>query len=200
MLVNITAIRTTKNLRVDFVRQVLRQEISFFDTPSISVSGQITTNGNLIYYGISEKLGLVIQALSMLISAFVVAFIVQWKLTLITLAIVPVNTIIMLICIYFDTIYEYQMFDIYAESGSMAEEAFSTIRTAHAFWVFPKLAGRFNEVLNRARKFGNKKSILYAILFPVEFFSITAGYGLAFWQGMQMYSRGEIQSPGTVVT
>lgn len=199
MLVNITAIRATKNLRVDFVRQILRQEIAFFDSP-LSVSGQITTNGNLIYYGISEKLGLVIQALSMLISAFIVAFVVQWKLTLITLAIIPLNTFIMLICIYFDAMYEYRMFDIYAESGSLAEEAFSTIRTAHAFWAFPKLAERFSKVLKRAREVGNKKSILYAILFPVEFFSITAGYALAFWQGMRMYSSGEIQSPGTVVT
>lgn len=96
--------------------------------------------------------------------------------------------------------YEYRMFDIYAESGSLAEEAFSTIRTAHAFWAFPKLAERFSKVLKRAREVGNKKSILYAILFPVEFFSITAGYALAFWQGMRMYSSGEIQSPGTVVT
>ncbi|KAG8415746.1 hypothetical protein J3458_009568 [Metarhizium acridum] len=200
MLVNITAIRTTKNLRVDFVRQILRQEISFFDTPLLSVSGQVTINGNLIYYGISEKLGLVIQALSMLISAFIVAFVVQWKLTLITLAIVPVNTIVMLVCIYFDAKYEYQMFDIYGKSGSLAEEAFSTIRTAHAFWAFPKLAARFREILKEARQVGDKKSVIYAILFPVEFFSITAGYALAFWQGMRMYSSGEIQSPGTVVT
>lgn len=136
----------------------------------------------------------------MFISAFVVAFVVQWKLTLITLAIVPVNTIVTLGCIYVDTIYEYRMFGIYAESGSLAEEAFSTIRTAHAFWAFPKLTTRFNGILERARRIGSKKSLLYAILFPIEFFSVIAGYALAFWQGMRMYSSGEIDNPGTVVT
>ncbi|GAB0138927.1 hypothetical protein EsDP_00007147 [Epichloe bromicola] len=200
ILINITAIRTTKQLRVDFVRQTLRQEIAFFDSPSSSVSGQIGTNGNLINNGISEKLGLIIQALSMFVSAFVVAFVVQWKLTLITLAIVPVNTIVTLGCIYVDAIYEYRMFGIYAESGSLAEEAFSTIRTAHAFWAFPKLTTRFNGILERARRIGNRKSLLYAILFPIEFFSVIAGYALAFWQGMRMYSSGEIDNPGTVVT
>jgi ATP-binding cassette subfamily B (MDR/TAP) protein 1 len=182
------------------VRQTLRQEISFFDTPSSSVSGQITTNGNIINNSISEKLGLIIQALSMFVSAFVVAFIVQWKLTLITLAIVPVNTIVTLGCIYVDALYEYRMFDIYAESGSLAEEAFATIRTAHAFWAFPKLTLRFDRILERARKVGKNKSLVYAILFPVEFFSVIAGYALAFWQGMRLYSTGEIQNPGTVVT
>ncbi|UNI22138.1 hypothetical protein JDV02_008057 [Purpureocillium takamizusanense] len=200
ILVNITAIRTTKKLRVDFVRQTLRQEISFFDAPSSSVSGQITTNGNLVNNGISEKLGLTVQAVSSFVAAFVVAFAVQWKLTLILLAIVPVNLVVTVWCVIEDTVLEYRMFDIYSESGSLAEEAFATIRTAHAFWAFPKLVERFGAILERARRVGKRKSLIYAILFPVEFFCVIAGYALAFWQGIRMYSTGEIEQPGTVVT
>lgn len=185
---------------MDFVRQLLRQEIAFFDTHSLSVASQITANGDLIYRGISEKLGLILQSVSMLVSAFVVAFFVQWKLTLITAVIIPINIAVMLICIYFDTKLEGQMFDIYNASGSLAEEALSTIRTAHAFWAFPRLVARFDKMLGEARRVGDKKSILYAVLFPVEFFSITAGYGLALWQGVRMYSSGEIQEPGTIIT
>lgn len=195
-----TAIRTTKELRIDFVRQILRQEVPFFDSPSSSVSSQVTTNGNLINNGISEKLGLTIQAASSFVAAFVVAFAVQWKLTLIVLAIVPVNIVVTIVCVVWDTVYEYKMFDIYGKSGSLAEEAFSSISTAHAFWAFPKLTRRFEAILEDARRIGSKKSLIYAILFPTEFFCIFAGYGLAFWQGMRMFSEGEIKDPGTVVT
>ncbi len=195
-----TAIRTTKELRIAFVRQILRQEVPFFDSPSSSVSSQVTTNGNLVNNGISEKLGLTIQAISSFVAAFAVAFAVQWKLTLIVIAIVPVNIIVTIICVIYDTIYEYQMFDIYGKSGSLAEEAISTIRTAHAFWAFPKLTRRFNAILDEAGQVGAKKSLIYAILFPTEFFCIFAGYGLAFWQGIRMYANGEINNPGTVVT
>lgn len=187
-------------MRVDFVRQTVRQEISFFDSPSSSLSGQITTNGNLINNGISERLGLTIQAIATFISAFILAFAVHWKLTLIILCIVPVNLFVTIVCIIYDTAYEYKMFDIYSESGSLAEEAFSTIRTAHAFWAFPKLSRRFDDILERARKIGKKKSFIYAILFPIESFLVISGYALAFWQGVRMYSSGEIQQPGTVVT
>ncbi|KPM36679.1 Multidrug resistance protein 1 [Neonectria ditissima] len=200
MLISTTAIRTTKALRIDFVRQTLRQEISFFDSPSTSISGQITTNGNLINHGISEKLGLVITGLSTFITAFIVAFAVQWKLTLIVICIIPVNIIVTAVCVFFDIGYEYAMFDIYSRSGSLAEEAFATIRTAHAFWAFPKLSKRFTSILEDASKIGAKKSLVYAILFPIEFFCIFAGYGLAFWQGIRMYASGEITQPGTVVT
>jgi ATP-binding cassette subfamily B (MDR/TAP) protein 1 len=200
MLISITAIRTTKALRIDFIRQTLRQEVSFFDSPSSSVSGQITTNGNLINHGISEKLGLIVTGLSTFFTAFIVAFAVQWKLTLIVICIVPVNIVVTIICVIFDTGYEFAMFDIYSRSGSLAEEAFATIRTAHAFWAFPKLSKRFSCILEEASNIGAKKSLIYAILFPTEFFCIFSGYGLAFWQGIKMYSTGEITQPGTVVT
>ena len=200
MLCNFTAIRTIRELRVDLVRQTLRQEVPFFDSPSSSISSQITTNGNLINNGISEKLGITIQATSTFVAAFVVAFAVQWKLTLIVVSIVPVNIVVTIICVVLDTVYENQMFGIYAESGSLAQEAISTIRTAHAFWAFPKLSSRFDRILDKAAAVGAKKSLIYAILFPTEFFCIFAGYGLAFWQGMRMYSQGEISNPGTVVT
>ncbi|EEU35319.1 uncharacterized protein NECHADRAFT_36975 [Fusarium vanettenii 77-13-4] len=200
MLVSIAAIRTTKALRVDFVKSTLRQEVAFFDTPSSSVPGQITTNGNLINQGISEKFGLTIAGISTFVTAFIVAFAVQWKLTLIVIAIVPVNIIVTIAAVVVDIGYEYTMFDIYSRSSSLAEEAFSTIRTAHAFWAFPKLSKRFTSILEEARRVGRKKSLVYVILFPTEFFCIFSGYGLAFWQGMRMYSSGEITEPGTVVT
>jgi ATP-binding cassette, subfamily B (MDR/TAP), member 1 len=130
----------------------------------------------------------------------VVAFVVQWKLTLIVISIVPVNIVVTIVCVIYDTTCEYEMFNIYSKAGSLAEEAFSTIRTAHAFWAFPKLSKRFNKTLDDAAKVGARKSLIYAILFPVEFFCIFSGYGLAFWQGMRMYSEGEIENPGTVVT
>ncbi|KAG5930337.1 hypothetical protein E4U42_001852 [Claviceps africana] len=200
MLINTTAIRTIKNLRVDFVRQLLRQEIAFFDKQSLSVADQVSANGDVIYRGISEKLGLMVQSVSMLVSAFVVAFSVQWKLSLITAVVIPANTAIILICVYLDTRIESRMLDIYNRSGSLAEETLSTVRTAHAFWAIPRLVARFDEMLGEASRVGKEKSVLHAVLFPAEFFSITTAYSLAFWQGFRMYSRGEIQEPGTIMT
>lgn len=182
------------------MRQILRQEVSYFDSPSTSVSGQITTNGNLVSNGISEKFGTTVQALSMFVTAFIVAFAVQWKLTLIVLAVVPVNLVINIVAFAFDTVYEYRIFKITSRSSSLAEETFATIRTAHAFWAFPKLTRRYDSILDEASKVGAKKSLLYALLFSWEYFVIFSGYGLAFWQGMRMYASGEIDNPGVVVT
>lgn len=189
-----------KQLRITFVRQILRQEVSFFDNPTTSVSGQVTTNGNLISHGISEKLGTTIAAVSMFVAAFVVAFAVQWKLTLIVIATVPVNLGVNMIVFAIDHRIELRIFGIISRSNSLAEETFATIRTAHAFWAFPRLTKRYNAILDEAGKLGAKKSLLYAIFFCFEYFIIFSGYGLAFWQGMRLYSSGEIDNPGSVVT
>lgn len=70
---NISALQTTKSLRIDFLRQALRQDIAFFDQASNgAIAIQITTNGNLVNVGIAEKLGLAVQGFATLIAAFVV--------------------------------------------------------------------------------------------------------------------------------
>lgn len=196
-----SAIRTTKALRVDFLKQTLRQEIPFFESSdSPSVASQITTNGNLVNQGISEKLGITIQACSSFITAFIVAFAVHWKLTLIIFGIVPLNLLVTTVCVIIDTAYEFKIMGIYTKAGSLAEEAFSSIRTVHGFCAYPRLSKKFGAILDDARAIGDKKSPVYAVLFSVEFFVIYGAYGLAFWQGIGLFARGEITEPGIIVT
>ncbi|KAF2839199.1 P-loop containing nucleoside triphosphate hydrolase protein [Patellaria atrata CBS 101060] len=201
MCISISAIRTTKAIRIKFLESTLRQDVGFFDSPKFgSASVQVTTNGNLVNQGISEKLGLTVQGISTFVSAFVVAFAVQWKLTLITLAIVPTIIVVTSICIGIDTKNESKILPIYSKAGQLAEEVFSSIGTVHAFWAHPKLSAKYSALLAEAKKEGMKKSPNYMVLFSTEFFCVLAGYGLAFWQGIRMYAKGEITQPGSIVT
>lgn len=197
--VSLAAIRTTKALRIDFVKSVLRQNIGYFDSDSAaSVTTQATTNGNNVNSGISEKLTLTIQSIATFVSAFVVAFIVQWKLTLITISIVPTIIIVVGICIAIDSKNEAQLLPIYSKAGTLAEEVFSTVRTVHAFWLHPLLSRKYDTYLDQFMAISRKKSPIYAVLFSTEFFCVYSGYGLAFWRGIRMYWSGEIKESGDV--
>ena len=191
----------TRSLRIDFLRQTLSQEIAFFDSAEGgSVANHVSTSVNLVNQGISEKLGLSLQAIATFFAAFVVAFTQEWKLTLITFCIVPTIVIVTGICMAIDTVQENQIIDIYSHAGQLAEEVFATIRTAHSFWAFAKLSKQYDTILERAREVGKKKGPNYAVLFSTEFFCIYSGYALAFWRGIHMYGNGEIGDPGRVVT
>ncbi|KAF2101316.1 P-loop containing nucleoside triphosphate hydrolase protein [Rhizodiscina lignyota] len=201
LALSISGLRTTKALRTHFLERILRQDIEFFDSPDNgSVAIQISTNGNVVNQGIGEKLGLFIQGIATFVSAFVVAFAVQWKLTLITLSIVPTIVIVTTVCIAFDAKIEGRIQPLYAQAGQLAEEAFGSIANVHAFWSHPKMAAMYDTYLSAVRKDALNKSPIYGAIFSTEFFCVYAGYALAFWQGIHMYARGEIDQPGQIVT
>ncbi|KAL9091601.1 MAG: hypothetical protein Q9159_001339 [Coniocarpon cinnabarinum] len=199
--VSIAAIRATKALRLDFLQSLLRQDMSYFDSKaaeSPSVKG--TTNGNHVTNGISEKLSIFVQSCATFVAAFVVAFAVQWKLTLITVCVVPTIIIVTSICMSIELKNEDKLMSIFSRSSQLAEEVFSSISTVHAFWLQPLMAERYEVFLAEMERVGMKKSPNYGVLFSTEFFCVYSGYGLAFWQGIRMYARDEIKEPGDIVT
>lgn len=195
------AIRTTRSLRQVFLEHTLRQEIWHFDRRSNSaIATQVTTNGNRISQGIAEKLAFVVQGLSTFCSAFIVALVVQWKLSLITLSIVPVIFVVTGTCIAIDAPQEARIVRIYSQASNIAQEAISSIRTVHAFGARAKMVNKYDDFLQEAHTEGNKKSPNYGVLFSVEYFCVYSGIALCFWQGFKMFQSGEIANVGQVFT
>lgn len=193
--------RIVRNIRHAYLRAALSQEIAYFDLgTSGSIAAQATTNGRLIQGGIAEKLGLTFQGLSAFVTAFIVAFVTQWKLTLITLCIAPAIIISMGIVAGIEAGIETKILDIHAQANSFAEGVLASIRTVHAFEMRSRLVAKFDEFLSEAHRWGNKNSPLFGALFSIEYTIIYLGFGLAFWQGIQMLARGEITSPGQIFT
>lgn len=59
---NLSSFRIVSNLRVRYVRSILRQEIAYFDEISAgSVATKIATNVNMIHVGMGEKVGIALQ-------------------------------------------------------------------------------------------------------------------------------------------
>ena len=82
----------------------------------------------------------------------------------------------------------------------MAQDAISSIRTIHAFGAHQKIVDKYETYLQRAHTEGNKKSVIYGVLFSGQTFLVMAGTSLAFWQGFRMFQSGEIANVGTVFT
>ena len=76
----------------------------------------------------------------------------------------------------------------------------SSIKTIHAFGAQQKIVNRYDEYLQIAHEEGNKKSLLFGILFSAQTFLVMSGTALAFWEGFRLFQSGEIDSVGTVFT
>lgn len=190
-----------RNIRYAYLRSALGQEVAYYDFGTGgSIATQATSNGRLVQGGISEKLGLTFQGLAAFVTAFVVAFVVQWKLTLITLCIAPAIIVSMGIVATLEAGHETKILEIHGQANSFAEGVLSSARTVHAFEMRAKLVAKFDKYLTEAHHVGNKISPLFGALFSVEYTIIYLGFGLAFWQGIQMLASGEIETPGQIFT
>lgn len=201
LLFTYTAHHTTRNIRCDFLRAALRQEVAFYDFGSGgSIAAQATSNGRLIQSGISEKLGLAFQGSSAFIAAFIVAFAVHWKLALICLCIAPTTFLIMGVASAMQTSLLIRSIGIYMRANSFVEGVLGSLRAVHAFEMRNRLVRKFSEHLEQGRLVGKSLSPLLGVMFSSQFTIVQLGFGLAFWQGTHMLARGEIEDSGKIFT
>ena len=194
------AYHLVRAIQHDYLQAALRQEVGFHDQGvSGSISTQATANGLMIQSGISEKLGLVVQSVTTFVAAFVIAFVAQWKLTLILICIIPASILLGGGVSTYDTINNREVFKVYSDAASYAENILSAMRTVKAFNLQSRTLARYKSYIDMALKLGNKRSKTSGIIFGGQYFVVFAGMGLAFWQGFSMISRGEADL-GTVFT
>lgn len=139
----IAAERQAKKMRQRYLQAVMRQEIGWFDT---SNTGEITTRikGDtlLVKQGIGEKLGLFIQFFATFVSGFTIGFTKGWQLALVMLSVVPLLALSAGFLFKSIARYTSKGQQLYAEAGSVAEQAISAIRTVAAFTGEKKEAAR----------------------------------------------------------
>jgi ATP-binding cassette subfamily B (MDR/TAP) protein 1 len=181
-------------IRARYLEACMRQNIGFFDKlGSGEITTRITADTNLVQDGISEKVGLTLNALSTFVTAFIIGFIKSWKLTLILSSTVFAISFVMGGGSRFIIKYSKRSLESYALGGSVAEEVISSIRNATAFGTQDKLARQYDRHLVEAEKYGYKGKFVIAIMLGAMFMIINLNYGLAFWMGSQYLVDNEIQ-------
>ncbi|KAL3460931.1 P-loop containing nucleoside triphosphate hydrolase protein [Aspergillus heterothallicus] len=199
VLLTYAAYRVIRNVRHTYLRAALSQEVAYYDFGTGgSIAAQATSNGKLIQAGVAEKIGLLFQGLAAFFTSFIIAFVVHWKLTLICLCIAPATLLVTGTVAAIEAGHESKILEIHAQANSFAEGVLAGVKAVQAFGMRASLVKKFDQHLNDAHKFGRKNSPLFAMLFSAEYTIIYLGFGLAFWQGINMLAGGEIESAGDI--
>ena len=174
----------TGKIREQYLAAILRQNIAFFDKLGAGeITTRITADTNLVQDGISEKIALTLTAMATFVTAFVIAFIKYWKLTLILSSTVFAIVLVMGTGSTFIIKYNKQSLESYALGGTVAEEVISSIRNATAFSTQDKLARQYDAHLVEAEKWGLKLKVGLAVMISAMMGIIYLNYALSFWMG-----------------
>lgn len=158
------SIRISAAIRLTYLKALFSQPISVLDTlPSGQTAAIITITANILQLGISEKLSMLLQSLSLVITALIIAFYYNWLLTLVTS-----SGLLFIVVFYSATIpflvkmlKEVERAD--RMSSSIASEVFSSIRMVVACEAEGKVAKRYAGWVQESRRRGLLMSPVVAI-------------------------------------
>jgi len=192
--------RQIYRLRNVFFSQIIRQDITWFDTnQSSDLTSKLFDDLERIREGISSKFSMLTQYVSTFISGLLVGFYISPKLTGILLLVGPIIIGIMSFLSLNASKACHREQIKYAEAGSIAEEVFTSIRTVAAFGLEKQGISRYVAALRKGRNIATKRYRVFSIGLGTVFMLMYIGYGVAFYYGANLVSIGEA-TPGTVFT
>lgn len=160
----IVSIRISAAMRLAYLNSLFCQPISVLDTlPSGQTAAILTITTNILQIGISEKLSMLLQSITLVLTALIIAFQYSWALTLVTssgLAFIVISyglTIPPSIRMMKEVEHADRM------SASIANEAFGAIRMVAACEAEKELAKRHAAWVNESRRRGLLMSPIVAI-------------------------------------
>ena len=118
----------------------------------------ITATTNTLQVGISEKLALLTQSLSLVISALIIAFFHSWKMTLVTCSGLFVVTVCYGVTTPFVTRSMKQVENANIKASSVATEALISIIMVAACVAESKMTTKYNKWVDESRQRGLRLS------------------------------------------
>lgn len=177
--------RLAQRMRVVYLRSLLRQPPSFFDSRAGArdISGRLHGDIAAIQAGTSEKVGIVITTISFFITSFTIAFIKEPRLAGMLTSMVPAFLIMSVLGGMFFRKYTARVGESLSAASALAGECLSNISIVQAFGAAGRLEDKFALSTSEASKNGIRKAAVSAVQAGFLYFLAYAGNALAFWQG-----------------
>ncbi|KQK09336.1 ABC transporter B family member 4 [Brachypodium distachyon] len=197
----ITGERQATRIRSLYLKSVLRQDISFFDTEMTTgkIVSRMSGDTVLVQDAIGEKVGKFLQLVASFLGGFAVAFVKGWLLSLVMLACIPpvviaggaVSKVLSKISSRGQT--------SYGDAGNVVEQTIGAIKTVVSFNGEKQAIATYNKLIHKAYKTTVEEGLTNGFGLGSVFFIFFSSYGLAVWYGGKLiFSRG--YSGGQVIT
>ncbi|XP_031256408.1 ABC transporter B family member 2-like [Pistacia vera] len=156
-----TGERQAAKMRMAYLRSMLSQDISLFDTEASTgeVISAITSDIIIVQDALSEKVGNFMHYISRFLGGFIIGFTSVWQISLVTLSIVPLIALAGGIYAYIATGLIARVRKAYVKAGEIAEEVIGNVRTVQAFAGEDKAVKLYKEALSNTYKYGRKAGL-----------------------------------------
>ncbi|XP_075991226.1 multidrug resistance protein homolog 49-like [Anticarsia gemmatalis] len=157
-LINWSALRQITTIRMLFLKAVLRQDMSWFDTDTeFNLASKMSENLTKLKDGMGEKLAVVSNLMGTAILCICIAFPLGWNLALACATVMPFSIASSVALSNYQTKSSAREMESYSQAGKHAEEIMKSVKTVVAFGGESKEVDRYSELLQPAEEYGRKR-------------------------------------------
>jgi ATP-binding cassette subfamily B (MDR/TAP) protein 1 len=183
-----TGSNITRTIREKYLAAILSQNIAFFETLGAGeITTSITHNTDLIQIGISENVGLILMALSTVITAISIAFSRYWKLSLILLSTIVALLVVSGTAGRRSAVFKNLNLEVERKSSALAEEVFSSIQNVFAFNAQNEIARKYQTMLRQSEKYSFRDHAIFSTM-------LAAIVGILFWNYVSITTVGSSET------
>nr|GLL39213.1 ABC transporter B family member 19-like [Ipomoea trifida] len=183
----------TTRVRRMMLAAILRNEVGWFDEEennSSLLAARLATDAADVKSAIAERISVILQNMTSLFTSFIVAFIVEWRVSLLILATFP-----LLVLANFAQQLSMKGFagdtaKAHAKSSMIAGEGVSNIRTVAAFNAQEKILSLFGVELRVPLRQSCRRCNLSGFLFGLSQLALYSSEALILWYGVHLVSKG----------
>ncbi|KAJ6290291.1 hypothetical protein OIU78_026084 [Salix suchowensis] len=184
----------TTRVRRMMLAAILRNEVGWFDEEehnSSLVAARLATDAADVKSAIAERISVILQNMTSLLTSFIVAFIVEWRVSLLILATFP-----LLVLANFAQQLSLKGFagdtaKAHAKTSMIAGEGVSNIRTVAAFNAQDKVLSLFCHELRVPQLHSLRRSQTSGLLFGISQLALYGSEALILWYGAHLVSKGD---------
>ncbi|KAJ3285478.1 GTPase-activating protein [Borealophlyctis nickersoniae] len=187
--------KLTTRLRDRSFKQIMRQDIAFFDKEENSV-GTLTSNlsnrAQEVQNMSGQIVGNLLELFAAIVGAAIVALVTGWKLGLVVLSTLPL--LVLANKFRMDLIRKGNTATraYYERSAQVACEAVAAMRTVAALTKEDSVGDRYHNDLEEPLRIGHRNAIFNTMIYAVSQTLTFLINALSFWYGGQLISDGEL--------
>ncbi|KAF8672015.1 hypothetical protein HU200_049793 [Digitaria exilis] len=184
--------RLTLRVREKMFSAILRNEIGWFDDTSNTssmLSSRLEADATLVRTIVVDRSTILLQNVGMIVTSLVIAFILNWRITLVVLATYPLMVSGHISEKMFMKGYGGNLSKSYLKANMLAAEAVSNIRTVAAFCSEEKVIKLYADELKEPSKRSFRRGQGAGLFYGVSQFFLFSSYALALWYGSVLMSK-----------
>lgn len=184
--------RLTLRVREMMFTAILKNEIGWFDettNTSSMLSSRLESDATLMRTIVVDRSTILLQNLGLVVASFIIAFLLNWRITLVVLATYPLIISGHISEKLFMKGYGGNLSKAYLKANMLAGEAVNNMRTVAAFCSEEKILDLYADQLVGPSKHSFRRGQIAGLFYGISQFFIFSSYGLALWYGSVLMGK-----------